>query len=592
MISFFISFINYKIDSRVMSSTFLILPIHLFHHDILLATIKLLEPSVTRILILEEPAYFGHHYMDMNYNKLKLIYHRATMKYYADYIVKHIQPGIALEYIDYADLMNTNMRTGGYAKIKKGLIQGLGKGLEQGNIILFNPIDTFLEAKFKKLFGAKINIELLETPGFLCTSKDLATFDTSKTSKNSYYHASFYTWQRERMGILTGSKTYDTENRNMMPLNTKVPPLPANDSAHTSAARDTRDTRQYLEDAIAYVQKTWPHNLEPVYAQTGERDITPESIHFPITHDTTEKWVHNFCKTRLSQFGKYEDSIDSVPRNFLFHSCITPMLNIGLITPQQVLDIITGYYKAHTKEIGIANYEGFIRQIIGWREYQRYIYQYAGDKMRAGNHFNNARRLNDSWYTATTGLKPVDDAVRMALDDGYIHHILRLMVVGNFMNLVGIHPDDVYKWFMEFALDSYDWVMVGNVYSMALWADGGLTMRKPYISGDGYIMKMSNYSKSSKSNKSNKSSSGNNKKTKKQIDTQETDKHTELETKADTSRGWNEEWNAIFHHFIDRNATKLARTYYAGLVRAWQKKPESEREPELTIANKVIARLS
>ena len=268
------------------------------------------------------------------------------------------------------------------------------------------------------------------------------------------------------------------------------------------------------------------------------------------------------------------------------------MLNIGLITPQQVLDIITGYYKAHTKEIGIANYEGFIRQIIGWREYQRYIYQYAGDKMRAGNHFNNARRLNDSWYTATTGLKPVDDAVRMALDDGYIHHILRLMVVGNFMNLVGIHPDDVYKWFMEFALDSYDWVMVGNVYSMALWADGGLTMRKPYISGDGYIMKMSNYSKSSKSNKSNKSSSGNNKKTKKQIDTQETDKHTELETKADTSRGWNEEWNAIFHHFIDRNATKLARTYYAGLVRAWQKKPESEREPELTIANKVIARLS
>jgi deoxyribodipyrimidine photolyase-related protein len=253
------------------------------------------------------------------------------------------------------------------------------------------------------------------------------------------------------------------------------------------------------------------------------------------------------------------------------------MLNIGLITPQQVVDIITAYYKAHNKEIGIANYEGFIRQLIGWREYQRYIYQYAGDKMRAGNHFGHSRRLNTAWYTATTGLKPVDDAVQMALDDGYIHHILRLMVVGNFMNLVGIHPDDVYKWFMEFALDSYDWVMVGNVYSMALWADGGMTMRKPYISGDGYIMKMGNYSKSAGAR------SGKSKKTKKQMDTRQ---------EQDTARTWNEEWNAVFHHFIDRNANKLLRTYYAGLVRAWQKKPEGERETELAIANKVIARLS
>ena len=564
-----------------MSSTFLILPIHLFHHDILLDSIKAIEPRVTRIIILEEPAYFGHHYMAMNYNKLKLIYNRATMQYYKDYISKHIPPGVALEYVEYKNLMNTNSRTGGYAKIKKG---------NNGNdkFIIYNPIDTFLEAKYKKLFGAKL--EMLETPGFLCTSKDLATYNTSKTSKNSYYHASFYTWQRERMGILAGSKTYDTENRNMMPLSTKVPPLPANDSTSS-------ETRRYLEDAISYVQKTWPRNLEPVYTQKGERAITPESIHFPITHDSAEKWVHNFCKTRFALFGKYEDSIDSVPRNFLFHSCITPMLNIGLITPQQVVDIVSGYYKAHTKEIGIANYEGFIRQIIGWREYQRYIYQYAGEKMRAGNHFGNSRRLNDTWYSATTGLKPVDDAVRMALDDGYIHHILRLMVVGNFMNLVGIHPDDVYKWFMEFSLDSYDWVMVGNVYSMALWADGGMTMRKPYISGDGYIMKMGNYSKSTGARSGSK-------RTKKQIDTpetatpetakQETAKQelAEQETKGDTARRWNEEWNAVFHHFIDRNATKLLRTYYAGLVRAWQKKPEGEREAELAIANKVIARIS
>lgn len=561
-----------------MTSTFLILPIHLFHHDIILATIKTIEPPVKHIMMLEEPAYYGHHYMAMNYNKLKLIYHRATMQYYKDYITKHLPADVALEYLEYKDLMNPSGRAGGYARVKKASSHG-------GAIKLFNPIDTFLEAKYKKLFGAKL--DLLETPLFLCTSKDLADYHASKTSKNSYFHASFYTWQRERMGILPGSKTFDTENRNMMPIATKVPPLPANDS--TASA-----TKRYLVEAISYVQKTWSGNLEPVFVQKGERAITPESIHFPITHETAEKWVHDFCKRRFALFGKYEDSIDSVPRNFLFHSCITPMLNIGLVTPQQVVDIVTKYYKANKTAIGIANYEGFIRQIIGWREYQRYIYQYAGDKMRAGNHFGHTRKLNATWYSATTGLKPVDDAVRMALDDGYIHHILRLMVVGNFMNLVGVHPDDVYKWFMEFSLDSYDWVMVGNVYSMALWADGGLTMRKPYISGDGYIMKMGNFSSGG-----NKSGSASNKKTKKQID-QPTDQKTDQPTgkltrgqedDARDARTWNEEWNAVFHHFIDRNADKLLRTYYAGLVRAWQKKPSAEREVELAVANKVIARL-
>jgi len=534
-------------------TTFLILPIHLFHHDVLLKALKTIEPPVKHVIILEEPAYYGHHYMNMNYNKLKLIYHRATMQYYKDYITKHLPTDVSIEYLEYKDLIHSSGRTGGYARIKKNSI----------SIKLFNPVDTFLEAKYKKLFGTKL--EMLDTPLFLCSTKDLADYDGTKTSKNSYFHASFYTWQRQRMGILVGSKTYDTENRNMMPLATKVPPLPANDS-HSGT------TRQYLEEAITYTQKTWHHNLEPVFVQNGKRAITPESIHFPITHETAREWVHDFCKKRFESFGQYEDSIDSVPRNFLFHSCITPMLNIGLITPRQVVEIITTYYNAHKTAIGLANYEGFIRQIIGWREYQRYIYIYAGDRMRVGNHFGHTRKLNQSWYSATTGIKPVDDAVRMALDDGYIHHILRLMVVGNFMNLVGIHPDDVYKWFMEFSL-------VGNVYSMALWADGGMTMRKPYISGDGYIMKMGNFSSGRGSN------SRNNKKTKKQIG-------NDMEDESRDARTWNEEWNAVFHHFIDRNSSKLLRTYYAGLVRAWQKKPEEERKTELAVASKVIARLS
>jgi deoxyribodipyrimidine photolyase-related protein len=547
-----------------METAFLILPIHLFDHSILLENIKSYKDQLKTIYILEEPVYFGDRDVKLNFNKLKLIYHRATMKYYFNYLHKYIPNGIELVYLEYNELKN----------VSKTII---GKGFQQikkahSKIIMFNPVDTYLEAKYKKIFGSKLkDTDILESPLFLCTNKDLEDYQKQKPktnkSRESYFHTSFYNWQRQRMNILgLPNKTYDTENRNMMPADTQVPPLPKNDSK-------TPATKKYIDEAIQYVQSIWNSNLEPVYAQTQQEakqeakpkstSITASSILFPITRKTSLQWLENFCQNRFDNFGKYEDSIDAgqqntkentsrQPRNFLFHSCITPMLNIGLITPQDVLSIITKHYNSNKAKIGIANYEGFIRQIIGWREYQRYIYQYAGNTMREGNYFNNSGKLTPEWYNGTIGIKPVDDAIKMAVNDGYIHHILRLMVVGNFMNLVGIHPDEVYKWFMEFAMDSYDWVMVGNVYSMALWADGGITMRKPYISGDGYIMKMSNYSKGD----------------------------------------WNAKWNAVFHHFIDRNSKQLENTYYNGVVKAWARKGKEEKEKEMVIANEIIKKIS
>ena len=534
--------LNKSSKDKVLKQTnaFLILPIHLFEVDVLIEHIKPHIDQLKTIYILEEPVYFGDRQVKLNFNKLKIIYHRATMQYYFDYLNEHLHNNkvfpkdIKLEYLEYKSLTSKS----GYAPIKK----------QHTEILLFNPIDTYLEAKYKKIFTSRITF--LETPLFLCTNTDLAYYHSKKQNKDSYFHSSFYNWQRERLNILSGSKTYDDENRNMMPANISVPALPKNDSASPT-------TKKYLDEAIKYVQAIWKNNLEPIYIEEEGSDIIATSIHFPITHKTSKQWLEHFCQHRFHQFGIYEDSIDGgnkqvPPRNFLFHSVITPMLNIGLITPQDVITVITNYYNKNKAQIGIANYEGFIRQIIGWREYQRYIYQYAGNVMRAGNYFNNARKLTPEWYKGTIGIKPVDDAIKMAINDGYIHHILRLMVVGNFMNLVGIHPDEVYKWFMEFSLDSYDWVMVGNVYSMTLWADGGLTMRKPYISGDGYIMKMSNYSRGD----------------------------------------WNGKWNAIFHHFVDRTSKQLEKTYYNGLVKAWNRKPDDAKEDELAIANEIIKRIS
>jgi deoxyribodipyrimidine photolyase-related protein len=524
------------------SSCLVLLPIHLFDINTLIHSLESLESlqlsNITDIYIIEELIYFGDRDVKLNFNKLKLIYHRASMKYYFDYLKKNSSKintasknKINLNYINYDELNTT--KTSFY----KTLIKNHSK------IYMFDPVDTYLESKYsnKKVFGDKI--EYIETPLFLCSNKDLEDYHKSKPNSNSYTHASFYKWQKTRLHILEKEKTYDTENRNKMPIDTKVPPLPKNDSGNSN--------RKYLKEAIEYVEHNFPNNLEPLYI-SSQKPIQPESIHFPITHKSSILWLENFCKNRLDKFGEYEDSIDSIPRNFLFHSTISPMLNIGLITPKQVISIVTLYYHKH-KNIPLATYEGFIRQVIGWREYQRYIYKYIGNKMRTSNHFNNDRKLTEHWYKATTGIKPVDDAIMMAINDGYIHHILRLMVVGNFMNLVGIHPDEVYKWFMEFSMDSYDWVMIGNVYSMTLWADGGLTMRKPYISGDGYIMNMGNYKKKEE---------------------------------------WNGLWNNVFHHFIDKNSEQLSKTYYNGIVKAWNRKTLKAKEEELIVARNYINKIS
>ncbi len=167
------------------------------------------------------------------------------------------------------------------------------------------------------------------------------------------------------------------------------------------------------------------------------------------------------------------------------------MLNIGLLTPKQVVEAVL----AHGEEVPLNSLEGFIRQVIGWREFVRLIYVHAGTKQRTRNFWGLSQKLPASFYSGTTGIAPFDASVERTLNHAYCHHIERLMVLGNFMLLCDIAPDAVYRWFMEMFIDSYDWVMVPNVYGMSQHADGGLMTTKPYISGSSYILKMSDYPK-------------------------------------------------------------------------------------------------
>jgi len=217
-----------------------------------------------------------------------------------------------------------------------------------------------------------------------------------------------------------------------------------------------------------------------------------DDIWIPFNRVEALKNLDYFISVKFNNFGPYEDAILSND-SFLFHSALSPSMNIGLITPRDVVDRVLDYTKK--KEIPLNSVEGFIRQIIGWREFIRGVYQNYGEEQLQSNFFNFSRSLKDTWYSGNTGIPPLDDAINFSDRYGYTHHINRLMVISNLMTLTEVHPKNIYKWFMEMYLDSSEWVMVPNVFGMGTFADGGIFSTKPYICGSNYLLKMSNYKK-------------------------------------------------------------------------------------------------
>lgn len=496
------------------------------------------------ITLLEHPIFFGFRkrVKNLKFNKLKLVYHHATCLNY----INEIKNNKYINLINFIQYHETK-------KYSKPLNYYLNYLCKKNNSILvyFDPVDHELYNEISTFQNNNTlnNIIYLDNLLFLLSNKNLIEYNNIRKNK-SFNHANFYSWHKKKINILVNNKSYDTQNRNKLPIDITIPELP-----------DTHNLKnkynKCIYKSIIYINKYFPNN----YGKCSKIN----DLVFPISRIASLYWVKDFCYNKLHNFGKYQDSIDSLRRNYLYHSCISPMLNIGLITPNDVINIVSKYYNKHKNKINISNYEGFIRQIIGWREYQRYCYIYTYDKMISNNYFNNSKKLKQNWYDGNTNLKPVDDAIYMAWNDGYLHHILRLMVIGNMMNLCFIHPDEVYRWFMEFSIDSYDWVMIQNVYSMTLWSDGGLTMRKPYISSDNYIMKMSNYSKE----KDIINKDGNIKKA-----------------------GWNTMWYVLYYNFINKNRNKLKNTYYAGMIKNYDNKSDNEKKIISRLSNKFISTIT
>jgi deoxyribodipyrimidine photolyase-related protein len=212
----------------------------------------------------------------------------------------------------------------------------------------------------------------------------------------------------------------------------------------------------------------------------------------PTTRRQALAWLGEFLRKRFDLFGPYEDAL-STRDPFLFHSVLSPVLNLGLLTPHEVLKRALRH-AAH-EAIRLNSLEGFVRQIIGWREFVRGIYRLYSDKQERANFFGHERKLTNAWFDATTGLRPLDDVITKALRFGWAHHIERLMVAGNLMTLCEIEPGEAHRWFMEMFVDSSDWVMAPNVFGMGIFSDGGTFSTKPYICGSNYIRKMGDYPK-------------------------------------------------------------------------------------------------
>ena len=394
------------------------------------------------------------------HHKLKLILFLSAMRSYADELKKNKFK------INYYDL-NNDFKTSYEKKLENFIIKNKVKEL-----ISFEIEDKFFEKKILSLTKkVKISWKVINSPMFLNSRDDFKDY-LSKTKKP--FMANFYKTARIKIDILMdkgkpkgGKWSFDEENRKKLPKDIKIPAM--------SVANETSHTKN-LKKEIKQIFKTHPGDVDNFW--------------LPTTHKDSIKWLDYFIAKKFNLFGDYEDAVDT-DNNFLFHSALSPMINLGLITPELIIERI----KKVENKIKINSYEGYIRQIIGWREFIRGIYQNYDKILEENNFFKHKNSLTQKWYDGTTGLDPLDHSIQNAKKFGYTHHIERLMVLCNIMNLCEIKPIEVYNWFMEMFVDSSDWVMSPNVYGMGLFSDGGIFSTKPYICGSSYFMKMMNFKK-------------------------------------------------------------------------------------------------
>ncbi|OOQ58711.1 cryptochrome/photolyase family protein [Mucilaginibacter pedocola] len=472
------------------------------------------------IYLVEEWLFFNQY----SFHKKKLILHRASMKCYADYL---LGKGLDITYIEATDPL---------ADVCELVPHLAGLGVK--TIHYAHVADDWLEKRLDSCCaGHGIQLAEYRSPNWLNSTDDVAEFfDGRKT----YFQTDFYIAQRKQRNILLeingtpigGKWTYDTENRLKFPKNEVVPLL------------NVPSPNKYIDEAAVWVDKNYPDNYGSTASPFGNL-----GGFYPINFKEAERWLDDFLKQRFGNFGVYEDAMVA-GESFLYHSVLTPMLNIGLLNPQQIIDRVLEF--AGENDVPLNSLEGFIRQVMGWREFIHIVYEREHVKQRTKNYWGFKRKIPASFWKGETGILPVDTVIRKVLRTGYSHHIERLMVMGNFMLLCEFDPHQVYRWFMEMYVDAYDWVMVPNTYGMTQFADGGLMMTKPYISSSNYLMKMGDWQKGP----------------------------------------WQEIWDGLFWRFMHVHRNFFLQNPRLGmLIKTFDKMPGEKRKGHLEVAERFLSSL-
>lgn len=471
--------------------------------------------SCSNLVYLIEETLFFHQF---HFHQQKLVLHRASMKAYEQWLKAQ---GKTVMYIE-ATEERCDVRL---------LIAALAK-TKIKTLYCSEVADNWLR---QRLVGSTkkhgMALEVKASPNFLNTPEQLQPFFQNK---KSFAQTPFYIAQRKQLKLLLNEKkeplggkwTFDTDNRKKYPKQQKPPTL--------SPSREN----EFTNEAIEYVS-----------AHFSQHHGCTQDFIYPVTYADAELWLDQFLAERFRDFGAYEDAMVQ-EEHFLHHAVLTPMLNIGLLSPQLVID---KSLKAAAKfDIPLNSLEGFVRQVVGWREFIRGVYHFAGSKQRTSNYWIFKRKIPACFWDGTTGIEPVDAVIKKTVQTGYSHHIERLMVMGNFMLLCEFDPDEVYRWFMEMYVDAYDWVMVPNVYGMSQFADGGLMSTKPYISGSNYLLKMSDFKKGS----------------------------------------WTAIWDGLFWRFMHEHRSFFLQNPRLGmLVKMFDQLPDNKQQEHLQQANEFLARL-
>ncbi|WP_046757152.1 cryptochrome/photolyase family protein [Kordia jejudonensis] len=417
----------------------------------------------------------------------EVLYFMAEMKQETNYVKHHIQKVVAFfksmrSFSSWLESENHQVvyYTLTNEKNQQDLVANLKQLINEHGIEKFEyqlPDEYRLDEQLQNFCNEiDIETEAYDTEHFLTSRTDFAEFFKGKKQMVMEY---FYRDMRKKYDIMMisdknpegGKWNFDQSNRKKWKGSPEIPDIKRVDNS--------------VEEILDMIQKA---DIETI----GSIDVT--DFQWPTNREDCLKILDYFCNTLLVHFGDYQDAMHTEER-FLFHSRLSFAMNSKMLHPKEVIETVISYWRNHKEEIDISQVEGFVRQILGWREYMRGMYWKEMPSYKTLNTLQNTNSLPDFFWTGKTKMNCLKHAITQSLENAYAHHIQRLMITGNFALLTQMHPDEVDEWYLGIYIDAIEWVEITNTRGMSQFADGGLVATKPYVSSGSYINKMSNYCK-------------------------------------------------------------------------------------------------